>query len=172
MKEVSERLFVGNGLDFGVVRDDAEWSIVTCAKEPWHREALGYTGRGAPRDSPEYLYALRGRRLILNMIDADRAAFFHPDMMNRALEFIEAELAAGQSVLIHCNQGFSRAPGLALLYLFKKGLYPDRTYDQGETEFRHTLYEGFEPGAGIREYVRTEWRRPQVSSPVQHSGVE
>ena len=62
MKEVMPGLFVGNALDYDLVKDDPDWSVVQCAKEPWHREALGYTGRAAPREHPEYLWARRGNR--------------------------------------------------------------------------------------------------------------
>jgi len=159
MREVFPDLFVGTGEDFEAIKDNVEWSSVSCAKEPWHREALGYTGRGAPREDPEYLFARRNRMLILNMVDADRAAYFNPEMMNTALEYIELELDIGQRVLLFCNQGISRAPGLALLYLLKHNQFVGLPYDVGETEFRNKLYPAFQPKAGIREYVRTEWRR-------------
>jgi hypothetical protein len=47
--EVRPNLFVGGGADFDAVWDEPGWMILQCAKEPWHREALGYTGRGAPK---------------------------------------------------------------------------------------------------------------------------
>ena len=159
MKEVLPYLYVGSDADYEAIRDDADWSSVACAKEPWHREALGYTGRGAPREHPEYLWVRRDRRLILNMVDADRAAYFDPAMMDTALAFIEVELDIGQKVLLHCNQGLSRAPGLALLYMFKHNHFVGMPYDVGETEFRNGHYPPFQPRPGIREYVRTEWRR-------------
>ena len=37
----------------------------------YHRQALGYRSRGAPKDHPEYLVARRGNRLILNIVDAN-----------------------------------------------------------------------------------------------------
>jgi len=147
-------------MDYETVRDNLDWSVLCCAKEPWHREALGYTGRSAPKDDPEYLMARRSDRLILNMIDAERAAFFHPDMVWAGVEFIHAELERGQKVLVHCNQGGSRAPGMAFLYLWKHHSFcVDKPYDVGEIEFRKTLYPDFQPSLGLREFIRVEWRR-------------
>jgi len=82
MREIHPHLFVGDEADYEACRDEAGWSFLTCAKEPWHRQALGYTGRGAPREHPEYLMARRGDQLILNMVDAINAAYFNPEMMN------------------------------------------------------------------------------------------
>lgn len=37
--------------------------------------------------------------------------------MDAAVTFFDAYLNAGQKVLIHCNQGASRSPSIAMLYL-------------------------------------------------------
>lgn len=165
MREVYANLFVGNASDYETVRENVDWSYLQCAKEPWHREALGYTGQRAPRADPEYLVARRGRRLILNMVDAERAVYFHPDMMEAGVEFIDKELERGQKVLVCCNQGGSRAPGMAFFWLWKRhGFCKDRPYDVGEIEFRDNLYPFFRPSNGIREFIRIEWRRENAKS--------
>jgi hypothetical protein len=160
MKEVHPQLFVGDGLDYESIKHQSGWSFLTCAKEPWHREAIGYNGRAAPREHPEYLFARRGSHLILNMVDAPNAAFFHPEMMDAGVNFIEEELERGQQVLIHCNQGHSRAPGMAFYFLWKKrGFGKGLVYSDGEVEFKNH-YPTYAPSAGIREFIRVEWRRP------------
>lgn len=159
MIEVAPRLFVGNQLDYETkIKGKDGWRVVQCCKEPYHREALGYTGRGAPRDHAEYLYALRDERLILNMVDVADARFFAPDMIDAALDFIAGTLAPGDvKVLVHCNQGGSRAPGLALLYLRKVGgLYGGMTYDAAE-EFFRGIYPNYQPAKGIRDYLIAHW---------------
>jgi hypothetical protein len=160
MREVHPKLFVGDEADYEACRNEAGWSFLTCAKEPWHRSALGYTGRGAPRDHPEYLFARRGDQLILNMVDAMNAAYFHPEMMDAGVQFIEEELEKGRNVLIHCNQGHSRAPGMAFYYLWKKkGFGHGKVFSDGELEFKQH-YPSYNPSEGIREFIRVEWRRP------------
>jgi len=155
MIEVAADVFVGNAGDFELVRADLEWAVLQCAKEPWHREALGYTSRGAPKTHPEYLWAYRGNRLILNMVDAPQAVFFNPSMINEGLNFVEQALREGKRVLIHCNQGNSRAPAMALLYMKRAGLV-DGHYEQALAHFK-TIYPDYEPGAGIDNYVKAEF---------------
>lgn len=156
MIEVIPSLFVGGGSDLEIV--PPEWSVLTCAKEPWHRQALNYEGRGAPKDHPEYLWARRGHQLILNMVDAPRAEFFDERMINEGLFFIDEALWQGKVILVHCNQGNSRAPSIALLYMGTRGPWRGRPFEgAAETEFK-SIYPTYEPGRGIREYVRRAWR--------------
>lgn len=155
MIEVAPRLFVGGGPDYEAVRDEPGWSILTCAKEPWHREALGYTGRGAPKDSKEYLFAYRFNRLILNMVDAPQFMFFNPAMVEEGLTFVSEALHYGKKVLIHCNQGNSRAPGMALLYMQRHNLV-DQHYEAALAHFK-SIYPAYEPGKGIDDYVKREF---------------
>jgi predicted protein tyrosine phosphatase len=109
MIEVYSRLFIGSELDYeGTVSHQSGWAIVHACKEPYHRQALGYSGRAVPSTHPEYLIAQRGKRLILNMVDTDNPRFFAKEMIIRALDFIDQQRADGLKVLIHCNQGESR----------------------------------------------------------------
>jgi hypothetical protein len=162
VREVSERLFVGNAGDFEMVRGEPNfgvtWAVLQCAKEPWHREALGYTGRGAPKDSAEYLWAYRGNRLILNMVDAPKAEFFPAPMIEEGIGFIRKHLVNGSKVLVHCNQGNSRAPSMALIYMGRFGLV-DKHYDPAMAHFR-SIYPSYEPGPGMEEFMRQEFAEP------------
>lgn len=118
MTEVHPRLFVGSQDDYEQrVRHEQDWCVVHACKDPYHREALGYSGRAVANTHPEYLIARRGDRLILNLVDAANPAYIPKEIMDAALLFIEASLRGGRRVLVHCNQGHSRAPSIALLYL-------------------------------------------------------
>lgn len=75
MIEVYPNLFVGDEADYRIVLNMSGWFIVHACKEPFHRQALGYAGRGAPKDHPEYLVAERDGRLILNLVDAPNPAY-------------------------------------------------------------------------------------------------
>ncbi len=124
MIEVYPNLFVGDQADYDDrVQQQEGWRIVHACKEPYHRQALGYTGRAAPQTHPEYLIARRGHRLILNMVDANDPAYIPKEIMDAALAFIYEGLTSGDRVLVHCNQGESRSPSIVLLYL---AIYTDR----------------------------------------------
>jgi len=160
MVEVYPDFFVGNQQDYeyDVVGREG-WAVVHACKEPYHRQALGYRGRGAPKDHPEYLVARRGNRLILNMVDADNPAFFASEMIDAALAFIDEALSQGQKVLIHCNRGESRSPAIALLYMASRlSALPSSSLEVAEEEFR-TLYAAYAPKSGIHGYLAQNWQR-------------
>lgn len=158
MEMVYENLFVSNQIDYeSGVFNDKEWSIVLAAKEPFHRNALGYTGRAAAKDDPEYLYAKRDNKLILNLVDAPKSIFFDKGLIDLALDFISEEIGKGKKVLIVCNQGESRSTSLALLYLVNNRLIEGETLEDVEAEFMK-LYPKYNPGTGMRGFVKENWK--------------
>ncbi len=154
MKEVVPGLFVGSQNDYESVPED--WFVVQACKEPYHRQALGYTGRSAPADSPEYLMARRGNRLILNLVDARDAVYIPTEIITAALLAIMGALAAGKPILVHCNKGESRAPSIALLYMASEGLLP-REEDEAIADFTE-LYPEYAPGTGMAAFVHEHWQ--------------
>src|ERR1700688_3863146 len=109
MIEVHHNLFVGSQDDEVFIRGQGGWFVIHACKEPYHRQALGYTGRAASKDHPEYLMARRDARLILNLVDVDNVSFISPLIIDAALEAIATNIA-NEKVLVHCNQGQSRSP--------------------------------------------------------------
>lgn len=159
MKEVYKNLWVGNEEDYEYrVKNQSGWAVVHACKEPYHRAALGYTGRGAPKNHSEYLFALRGNRLILNMVDADDPSYIPREIIDRALSFINENLERGLKVLVHCNQGFSRSPGIALLYLAKIGKFPKQSYVEAKQSFR-SVYPDYAPAGGINGFCELNWKK-------------
>lgn len=161
MIEIHPQLFVGSESDheLGTGRFGDGWAVVHACKEPYHRQALGYSGRGAPKTHPEYLIARRGSRLILNLVDAADPAYIPDEIMDAAVRFIHAELSAGQRVLVHCNQGLSRSPGIAMLYL---ATHTDRvsreSFELAVASFR-AIYPPFAPAPGVAGWLRQRWAR-------------
>lgn len=164
MIEVAARLFVGNMLDyekhvFSAALDGpkAGWAVVHACKEPYHRAALGYSGRGAPKEHPEYLFAFRQNRLCLNLVDVPIVDYVNTAVIDAGLGFIAKSLAEGQKVLVHCNQGQSRAPSLALLHLS----YHDPRFYGLDLETACTLfrdmYPNYDPADGIAGYLEANW---------------
>lgn len=150
MIEILPNLYIGSQID----AEGFDGAIVSCCKDPSHRQMVGYTSRALPKDHPEYLFAIRGNRLALNIVDADKPEFFTESMINTALDFISARLAEELKVLVHCNQGQSRSPSLGLLYI-RDSMSDD--FEAAEKEFRK-IYPDYNPRNGIREYVRAHWR--------------
>jgi hypothetical protein len=158
MIEIYPNLFVGSQSDYeNNVRWQPGWRIVQAAREPYHRDALGYKGRGAPKDHPEYLVAKRDDRLILNLIDSDRPAPVPRQIIDAVLTFIEGSLAAGNRVVVHCNEGRSRAPAIGLLYLAARtDMFADLNYSEAHARFEG-LYLLCQPSPAIRAFLLTYW---------------
>jgi len=161
MREVHKNLFCGNQLDAAcVIRRNGEpldgWAVVHAAKEPFHREFVGYKTPGAPKDHPEYLYAERGNRLALNMVDAPTANYFSRELFDKALEYIDNKLKEGYKVLVHCNQGESRAPSVCLLYMVKRGVLKGLSWVDCLQDFL-VVYPYYKPGEGILEFLQANF---------------
>lgn len=166
MIEVSPNLYVGSAADLihvddgnGGIKDG--WFVITAARDPWHRAALGYTGRGAPKEHHEYLMARRGNRLLMNLIDGADPAYVPDQLIDVALEDISVELAKGNKVLIHCNKGESRAPTIAMLWLARNrssmaaSIAEYRALDTPEAiiaKFKE-IYPAYAPAEGMRLYA-------------------
>lgn len=164
-REVVGGIWVGDDRDCPIVRRPA-WSCVTpdvprrmilhACKHPCHQWIVGYKGSLSPHH-PEYLWARREDGLALNMIDAPLPKFFPPDLFSMALSFISA---APRPLLIHCNDGRSRAPSLLLLWLAvcerQSPLYGAPTFAEAERRFLE-LYPAYAPAAGIRARLTRDW---------------
>jgi hypothetical protein len=158
MIEVFKNLFVGAQEDEMAVRGHSGWYVIHACKEPYHRQALGYTGRGAPKEHPKYLVAAREGRLILNLVDVDNVAYIPAEIIDAALMAIHQNIGSSR-VLVHCNQGLSRSPAIALLYMAR---FTDRfrSMDHGTAvqQFRW-MYPAYAPAGGVAEFVRRHWAK-------------
>lgn len=155
MIEIQANLFIGSQDDYECrVRHEQGWRVVHACKEPYHRQALGYSGRAIRKAHPEYLIARRGHRLILNLIDADNPAFIPKQIIDEAVAFVHESLQAGQRVLVHCNQGESRGPTIGLVYLVAyTDLLPSASPEEAMQAFAK-LYPLYSPAAGMRGFLR------------------
>ena len=170
MIEITENLWVGTQRDFEerhyLQKDNNEssWAFLHAAKEPYHRQFLGYTGRAAPKESEEYLWALRGNRLALNLVDAPDPKYIPATVIDRALDFLAEQLMDGKKVLLHCNMGASRAPSIGLLYLNGCAQLMGNTpgvqlvkFEEAEKYYKDNVYSGYAPGEGMRGFMNEHW---------------
>ena len=157
MIEIYPNLFIGVVDDYEFqVKGKPDWLTVHACKEPYHRQALGYRSNGAPKDHPEYLIASRKNPLIQNLVDAPNPAYISREIIDAALEFIHAGLRNSCKVLVHCNLGESRSPGIGMLYL---SIYTDilpKEFLPAEKKFRE-IYPPYNPGAGMRGFLVKNW---------------
>jgi hypothetical protein len=165
MIEVHPGLFVGDEADERVTRGAADWFVVHACKEPFHRAALGYEGRGAPQGHPEYLVAYRPGCVILNLIDAPESRMIRPEVIAAGVQAIADNLLRSR-VLVHCNQGRSRSPVIAMLYLaLHTDLFDTDTYDTAAARFA-ALYPPFAPAAGMEQFAQQVWHG-EIDLPAQ-----
>jgi len=157
MIEIDKRLYVGNEYDcaVGSVSDRA---VVHACKHPCHVGALGYRG-SLPQSHPNYLVAEREKNLYLNMVDMDRelSPIYTNPIMEAAMKFI-SESILNRDVLIHCNQGQSRAPSIGLLYLARENKIAADTYEGATAGFRE-IYPAYQPARGIALYMARNWEQ-------------
>jgi predicted protein tyrosine phosphatase len=157
MNEIYPNLWIGTLDDYEYeVKGQPDWVIVHACKEPYHRQLLGYSGRGAPKDHPEYLMAIRGNRLYLNLVDVTNPAYFDKNIIDAALKFIHEGLTDHKKVLVHCNLGESRSPSIGLLYMAIHTDQLTKTFSEAEIEFRK-IYPKYNPGIGMRGFLINNW---------------
>ena len=153
MFEVHERIYIGSG---ALCRNGtADMAVVHACKTPCHQRAVGYTG-SLPNTHQHYLVMRRPFDLFLNMIDPAQPLFKLP-LFTEFLFFAAEHWAAGRSLAIHCNQGESRAPSLAVVFLAKHlHVLPDDSFAAAAGAFR-ICYPEYRPGVGIQRFLADNW---------------
>jgi len=116
---------------------DTSFAFLACAKHPVFVE-LGGSG----------LYKRRGNTLALNMIDVADPKYFNVEQFTEAMRFIDEH----DKVLIFCNQGKSRSPVIAMLYLIKSGVFKVNNLGAAYREMKK-LYPRMQPTIGIIKFV-------------------
>lgn len=155
MIKINDKIHLGD--NFSCFYEDKEgWAVIHACKTPCHQRAVNYKGSLQP-NHPNYLIKENGKHLYLNMVDMDRLMdkFTRP-IINKAMEFMRENIK-DHNILIHCNVGLSRSPGLALVFLAKisKEISND-SYDEAKKDFIK-LYPAYQPGRGVDDYLRKYW---------------
>jgi hypothetical protein len=158
MQEVYERLWVGS--DHDCIHEREGWAVVHACKHPCHQYAVGYRGNLSPHH-PSYLVHEEANNLYLNMIDPDIPGYLQPrfmmPMIEATLRFTENHLQNGSNVLIHSNQGGSRAPSLAMLFLAKRiGCIDGTNFDNARADLVR-IYPDYSPGISLATFLNDHW---------------
>lgn len=137
------------------------WQILH-ACQSCHRREIGYTTRGAPKESPEYLWAHRPGQLFLNLVDSDDPAFILPEIIDEALRWLDERLPFVASnngrFIVHCDKGESRAPSIAMLWLARQGFFGVATLDDAMDTMRQ-IFPTFAPRPGMLGFLESNWDR-------------
>ncbi|WP_244244862.1 phosphatase [Leptospira koniambonensis] len=152
-----QNLFVGDQSDYEAnISKIANWYVIHACKDPYHRNLLGYSGKGAPKQHPEYLLARRENQLFLNLVDAADPAYIPKKIIDTALRFIEEAQSKNTPLLLHCNLGESRSPSIGLIYLAIKNVISNSSLEAAETAFR-MIYPNYNPKSGMRGFLEQNW---------------
>jgi hypothetical protein len=162
MHRIHDSLFIG---DLSTCRPGSEQlAVIHACKSPCHQRAVEYAGT-LPRHHPHYLALVRPYDLYLNLIDPP-VPLFQLESFHCFLAFASQQ-AAARPLLIHCNQGESRAPSLALLLLaLQQQSIPDASYAEARAAFV-SIYPAYKPGAGMQQFLAQHWK--ELAAPAHLS---
>jgi len=154
--KVCDKLFVGDE-SACFYEDRPNWAVIHACKHPCHQRAIGYRGN-LNKNHPNYLISEKGSHLFLNMVDMETPLSheFTEPIVSKVLDFIDKNIESN-SVLIHCNQGYSRSPALALLFLAKRrDVISNKSYQEAKNDFLK-IFPQYSPGRGIDTYLDQFW---------------
>jgi predicted protein tyrosine phosphatase len=86
------------------------------------------------------------------MVDASNKKYFHLEQF----DVVPGWINPMNPTLIHCDQGLSRGPSMALYYLAFMGAISNTSYYRAYSDFKQ-LYPSFAPNTGIREFMSEWW---------------
>ena len=152
MIKISEGIYTGNQSDCFHPEENSDWFVVHACKFPCHRDAVGYN-KSPDKQSPFYLYKEAEGNLYLNMIDPP-VPLFDKEMFRIAILEMSGNWAKGKNILIHCNQGESRSPTLAMLLLRKIEEIPYDEYFNVVEYFKENFFPAYAPGKGLETYLK------------------
>ena len=157
MIRVDDHLYIGDQVECSFLGDPRPFvAVVHAAKWPCHAQAVGYDGKTKIHPShPEYLWAERPGHVFLNIIDP-KEPLFRVEVFTKALDFLDEWTPKG-SVLCHCNNGLSRAPSIAMLWMAKRAkAFLGSSYPEAKAAFTRIMG-GYTPGKGIEAFLEEKW---------------
>jgi len=145
------KLFVGNQYELSEIGND--FNIIHAAKDPFHKNLEGYHGTKCPQDKYYYEDMSQASLCIIDFPKAFQWEWFPEDMLSSTMKFIDKSFEENKKVFIHCNQGLSRAPSIAFMYLVSRGLMKEDTFESNLNYF-YELYPDYKPADAIFENIK------------------
>lgn len=164
MYRILNNLYVGTD-KYLPIAQSAGYSILGACKDPLHRQKARLDGATKDgyiyinKDQTEYLYAERCHALYLNLIDGTDYQFIADEMIDKAIAFIYQETEAARTVFIACNQGQSRSPSIAFMFMIDNGLFDEcGNFEIALNQFQ-CIYPFYNPRKGILDYTKNYFGR-------------
>ncbi|MGA2297888.1 MAG: dual specificity protein phosphatase family protein [FCB group bacterium] len=155
MIEIYTNLFIGTTQDCPITSTD-DWTTIHACKDPCHRRAVNYRNN-LPNSHSFYLIYKNNYDLYLNMVDMEQELMlkFTNPIMKAAMSFIEENIT-DKKILIHCNQGQSRSPSIAMIYLARIRFISNNKFENTVQDFIN-IFPNYNPGTGIKLYMKKNW---------------
>jgi hypothetical protein len=156
--EVYSNLYVGDDTAYERLKDKPDWYFVRCCKygPGGHQDTLGYRTLGAPKGK-DYYFTYTRNKLALNLLDSDDPNFIPDVVLNEGVKCIGEQLSKGKKVLVACNQGMSRGPTVAMLYLRSINDLPSRFHEA--FKIFKGIYHKYDPGQGMEQKAKEYFSR-------------
>lgn len=159
MIEIYKNIYVGDDNDYYRLINKQGWCVLHCCKHPFHCQFVGYSGN-LPIDHIDYAYKRKDNEMALNMVDLnffdEEYLDYNRNMIEQAFVFLDEHYYYGKKLLIHCNQGQSRSPSLAMLYMARIGGFDYADFETSLEKFKK-IYPTYEPKKNIFETVKRLW---------------
>lgn len=159
MIEIAQNIFTGTEQDFYAIQGQQNWATLHCCKNPFHCDFVGYKC-SLPPNHPDYALKRKGNEMALNLVDmntfSENYLDFNEKMFRTAFEFLDEYRKNGYRILIHCNQGESRGPTMAMFYASYCGLFENKNFIETVSKFKG-IYPRYNPKKNIYYTTQSLW---------------
>lgn len=147
MQEVSKNIYVGSKYDLPKTNDE-DYAFVHATKTMFTKK-----DNEVINEENNHLY--------LNWVDAKDSKYFDyndngVNVLMQVLDFIE-KWEKEKKVFIHCDEGVSRSPSIAMVYMAKRNNeITNKDHVFAEREFSH-IYPNYFAYSGISDFLFKNW---------------
>jgi protein tyrosine phosphatase len=151
---LNTNLYLGSKYDLDQT-NNFEWAFVHACKTS-HLNRLGQQDK----TSPYYIMFEEENHLYINWVDAPSPKMFDWQgqgvaNFTKVLDFIDSHIS-GKKVFVHCDQGQSRSPAVAMLYMAKRQKSLPESFNKARIEFGK-IYRDYFSDSGITKFIEQNW---------------
>jgi hypothetical protein len=147
MTELFESVFIGSQED--CVQGTPDLRVIHACKYPCYSAQT--EGKNPGKTHPNYLSSEKPDNLYLNILDPEKPLFLMESFWAARRFCCESD----EDVLVHCNQGRSRAVVIGLLCGVWRGLISPAPWESAILD--NTFHVPVSLGRGIRVFMRQNW---------------